>query len=138
MREWKPYERNRERKLRGEWLDDGEWFALMDAAKALRDHRIMQLRASPPPSGYADRTMIEHHALTIAGGPYGPLGGTHVFPRSDGLGVLLAGLVEGAPGCAFRNVSVDPGGYYRGDGEIVAASVVARRVGKIEENQNME
>ena len=46
------YERNRERKLRGEWLDDGEWFALMDAAKALRDHRIMQLRASPPPSGY--------------------------------------------------------------------------------------
>ena len=46
------YERNRERKLRGEWLDDGEWFAMMDAAKALRDHRIMQLRASPPPSGY--------------------------------------------------------------------------------------
>ena len=46
------YERNRERKLRGEWLDDVEWFALMDAAKALRDHRIMQLRASPPPSGY--------------------------------------------------------------------------------------
>ena len=27
----------------------------------------------------------EHHALTITGGPYGPLGGTHVFPRSDGL-----------------------------------------------------
>ena len=47
------YERNRERKLRGEWLDDVEWFALMDAAKALRDHRIMQLRASPAPSGYA-------------------------------------------------------------------------------------
>ena len=47
------YERNRERKLRGEWLDDGEWFAMMDAAKALRDHRIMQLRASPAPSGYA-------------------------------------------------------------------------------------
>jgi len=46
------YDRNRERKLRGEWLDDVEWFALMDAAKALRDHRIMQLRASPPPSGY--------------------------------------------------------------------------------------
>jgi hypothetical protein len=47
------YERNRERKLRGEWLDDGEWFAMMDAANALRDHRIMQLRASPAPSGYA-------------------------------------------------------------------------------------
>jgi hypothetical protein len=47
------YERNRERKLRGEWLDDGEWFAMMDTAKALRDHRIMQLRASPAPSGYA-------------------------------------------------------------------------------------
>ena len=47
------YERNRERKLRGEWLDDGDWFAMMDAANALRDHRIMQLRASPAPSGYA-------------------------------------------------------------------------------------
>ena len=47
------YERNRDRKLRGEWLDDGEWFAMMDAANALRDHRIMQLRASPAPSGYA-------------------------------------------------------------------------------------
>lgn len=46
------YERNRERKLRGEWLDDGEWFAMMDTAKALRDHRIMQLRSSPAPSGY--------------------------------------------------------------------------------------
>ena len=62
--------------------------------------------------------MIEHHALTIAGGPYGPLGGTHVFPRSNSVGVLLAGLVDGAAGCAFRNVSVDPGEYYRGDGEI--------------------
>ena len=61
--------------------------------------------------------MNDHYAFTIAGGPYGPLGGTHVFPRSSGLGVLLAGLVQ-TPGCTFRNVSVDPGGYYRGDGEI--------------------
>ena len=61
--------------------------------------------------------MNDHYAFTIAGGPYGPLGGTHVFPRSSGLGVLLAGLVQ-TPGCTFRNVSVDPGGYYRGDSEI--------------------
>jgi hypothetical protein len=69
-------------------------------------------------SACAEVSRSEHHALTIAGGPYGPLGRTHVFPRPDGLGVLLAGLVDGAAGCAFRNVSVDPGGYYRGDGEI--------------------
>src|ERR1700684_1469599 len=64
-----------------------------------------------------DWTMNDHYAFTIAGGPYGPLGGTHVFPRSSGLGVLLAGFVQ-PPGCTFRNVSGDPGGYSRGDGEI--------------------
>ena len=46
------YERNRERKLRGEWLDAPEWFEMMDVANALKDHRILQLRASPVVSGY--------------------------------------------------------------------------------------
>jgi hypothetical protein len=46
------YERNRERKLRGEWLDDADWFEMMDAANALGDHRILLLRASPAVSGY--------------------------------------------------------------------------------------
>jgi hypothetical protein len=46
------YERNRERKLRGEWLDDPEWFEMMDTANALKDHRVLQLRASPVVSGY--------------------------------------------------------------------------------------
>jgi hypothetical protein len=34
------YERNRERKLQGEWLEDPEWFEMMDVANALKDHRI--------------------------------------------------------------------------------------------------
>jgi hypothetical protein len=46
------YERNRERKLRGEWLDAPDWFEMMDSASALKDHRILQLRASPVVSGY--------------------------------------------------------------------------------------
>jgi hypothetical protein len=48
----KNFERNRERKLRGEWLDNGEWFEMMDTARALNDHRILQLRASPAPAAY--------------------------------------------------------------------------------------
>jgi hypothetical protein len=48
----KTFERNRERKLRGEWLDNGEWFEMMDTARALKDHRILQLRASPAPASY--------------------------------------------------------------------------------------
>jgi hypothetical protein len=48
----KNFERNRERKLRGEWLDNEEWFAMMDTARALKDHRILQLRASPAPAAY--------------------------------------------------------------------------------------
>jgi hypothetical protein len=46
------YERNRERKLRGEWIDGPEWFEMMDVANALKDHRVLQLRASPVVSGY--------------------------------------------------------------------------------------
>jgi hypothetical protein len=46
------YERNRERKLRGEWIDGPEWFEMMDVANALKDHRILQLRASPVVAGY--------------------------------------------------------------------------------------
>ena len=46
------YERNRERKLRGEWLEAPEWFEMMDVANALKDHRILQLRASPVLAGY--------------------------------------------------------------------------------------
>jgi hypothetical protein len=48
----KNFERNRERKLRGEWLDNGEWFEMMDTARALNDHRILQLRSSPAPAAY--------------------------------------------------------------------------------------
>jgi hypothetical protein len=48
----KNFERNRERKLRGEWLDNGEWFEMMDTARALKDHRILQLRASPALAAY--------------------------------------------------------------------------------------
>ena len=48
----KNFERNRERKLRGEWLDNEEWFAMMDTARALKDHRILQLRASPAAAAY--------------------------------------------------------------------------------------
>jgi hypothetical protein len=46
------YERNRERKLRGEWIDGPEWLEMMDTANALKDHRVLQLRASPVVSGY--------------------------------------------------------------------------------------
>jgi hypothetical protein len=48
----KNFERNRERRLRGEWLDNGEWFEMMDVAHAVNDHRILQLRASPAPAAY--------------------------------------------------------------------------------------
>jgi hypothetical protein len=65
----------------------------------------------------------DHHALRIAGGPYGPIGGTHVFPRSSGVGNLITRLLEttdaGAIPYTFSNVNVDPGGYYRGENEIV-------------------
>jgi hypothetical protein len=43
----KNYERNRRRHDNGEWIDGPEWFEMMDAASALKDHRILQLRASP-------------------------------------------------------------------------------------------
>jgi hypothetical protein len=46
------YERSRERKLLGEWLEAPEWFEMMDVANALKDHRILQLRASPVVAGY--------------------------------------------------------------------------------------
>ena len=46
------YENSRERKLQGEWLEAPEWFEMMDVANALKDHRILQLRASPVVSGY--------------------------------------------------------------------------------------
>jgi hypothetical protein len=48
----KNFERNRERRLRGEWLDNAEWFEMMDVARAVKDHRILQLRASPAPAAY--------------------------------------------------------------------------------------
>jgi hypothetical protein len=72
----------------------------------------MNARVAPQSRG-------DYHAFTIVGGPYGPLGGTHVFPRSIALGTLLAGLhTPGHNPETFRNVSVDPGGYYRGNSEI--------------------
>lgn len=46
------YERSRKRKLQGEWLEAPEWFEMMDVANALKDHRILQLRASPVVSGF--------------------------------------------------------------------------------------
>jgi hypothetical protein len=65
----------------------------------------------------------DHHAFRIAGGPYGPIGGTHVFPRSFGVGNLIARLLETTDADAspytFSNVNVDPGGYYRGGSEVV-------------------
>jgi hypothetical protein len=48
----KNFERNRERKLRNEWLDNAEWFEMMDVARAVKDHRILQLRASPAPAAF--------------------------------------------------------------------------------------
>jgi hypothetical protein len=42
------YERMREKKLRGEWIDDDvDWIKMFETARALNDHRLMQLRASP-------------------------------------------------------------------------------------------
>jgi hypothetical protein len=65
----------------------------------------------------------DHHAFRIVGGPYGPIGGTHVFPRSFAIGNLLAQLREttgsGVSPYTFSNVNVDPGGYYRGGTEVV-------------------
>ena len=48
----KRYERNRERHDRGEWINDPDWFEMMDTANALKDHRVLQLRASPVVAGY--------------------------------------------------------------------------------------
>jgi hypothetical protein len=48
----KNFERNRRRKLDGERLDDPDWFEMMDTANALKDHRVLQLRASPVVAGY--------------------------------------------------------------------------------------
>jgi hypothetical protein len=71
----------------------------------------------------SDQERADHHAFTISGGPFGHIAGTHVFPRSAALGVLFAKLLEttdaNAAPYAFSNVSVDPGGYYRGGNEIV-------------------
>ena len=65
----------------------------------------------------------DYHAFTIAGGPYGPIGGTHVFPRSSGVGSLIAQLIETTEADAspytFGNVNVERGEYYRGSSEIV-------------------
>jgi hypothetical protein len=44
------FQRNRERKLRGEYISDGEWHEMMDIAVKFKDSRIAQLRASPPAS----------------------------------------------------------------------------------------
>ena len=61
--------------------------------------------------------------FTIAGGPYGPIGGTHVFPRSSCVGNLIAQLIEtteaGASPYTFGHVNVERGKYYRGRSEIV-------------------
>jgi hypothetical protein len=46
------FERDRRRKLDGEWLDGPDWFEMMDTANALKDHRVLQLRASPVVAGY--------------------------------------------------------------------------------------
>jgi hypothetical protein len=43
---------NRDKKLRGEYIPDGEWHAMMDVAKKAKDKRLPQLRLSPSPSGY--------------------------------------------------------------------------------------
>lgn len=65
---------------------------------------------------------VAHHAFIISGGPYGPIPGTHVFPRSATVGDLVAKLLETtaveADPYTFGNVNVDPGGYYRGENEI--------------------
>ena len=65
----------------------------------------------------------DYHAFTISGGPYGPIPGTHIFPREASVGELIAGLLETtairSDPYTFGNVSVVPGGYYRGENEIV-------------------
>ena len=98
------YERNRERKLRGEWLDDGEWFAMMDAAKALRDHRIMQLQslaAAEAAIGSDNERCFDnaqHHAFTIAGGPLRPSRRHACVSAIELLGSFARGPLDGAPG----------------------------------------
>jgi hypothetical protein len=65
----------------------------------------------------------DYHTFTISGGPFGPIPGTHVFPRSPVFGELIAGLLEttaiGSDPYTFGNINVDQGGYYRGENEIV-------------------
>ncbi len=45
------FEEWRNRKLAGEWLDDGIWHAMIDIARRYNDPEIGLLRASPPPYG---------------------------------------------------------------------------------------
>ena len=113
---------------KAKWIEAPEWFEMMDVANALKDHRILQL---PPRRSWAvmawemsgPEEKADYHAFTIAGGPYGPIGGTHVFPRSSGVGNLIAQLIEttqaGASPYTFGNVNVEWGEYYRGRSEIV-------------------
>jgi hypothetical protein len=42
----------RERKLRGEYIDDGDWHQMMDYARAIRDPLIRYLRQSPSVMGF--------------------------------------------------------------------------------------
>jgi hypothetical protein len=46
------FERLRQLKLDGHRLDDPDWFEMMDTANALKDHRVLQLRASPSVSDH--------------------------------------------------------------------------------------
>ena len=121
----------------------------MDALQAVEDGRH---EPEPVEDGHQEPEPVEHghqepepdehgrqahHAFTISGGPFGPIPGTHVFPRSETVGELVAKLLEAtvcpgggndagaaaeateaSPPYALANVSVDPGGYYRGDNEI--------------------
>jgi hypothetical protein len=41
------FERNRERRLRNEYIPDGEWHEMMDIAHRFKDARVAQLRQSP-------------------------------------------------------------------------------------------
>jgi|SRR5271166_685067 len=45
------FEEWRNRKLAGEWLDDGTWHAMIDIARRYNDPEIGMLRASPPAYG---------------------------------------------------------------------------------------
>ena len=128
----------------------------MDALQAVEDGRQAP---EPVEDGHQEPEPVEHghqepepdehgrqahHAFTISGGPFGPIPGTHVFPRSETVGELVAKLLEAtvcpgggndagaaaeateaSPPYALANVSVDPGGYYRGDNEITLPSVLA-------------